>query len=123
MERLVILKDGTIPVAVARIVAVDHGADLESYAEELAESNGGGVHSYVELFEVEDGSTYVTVTWDEFSGYTVAGWNRLDWALDHVADADRPGDLGRPDEYEREKHWTITYGVGDDESYGHVFAI
>ena len=118
---LVILKDGTIPVMVARVVARDHGADLETYAEELAE---GEAHSYVEVFKVEDGSTYVTVTWDEFSGYTVAGWNRLDWALDHVADKKH----GAPvEEYEPGKHWNVTYcdpdGDGDDESYGHVFAI
>lgn len=115
---LFVLKDGTIPVAILRPVAVDTGADLGRYGEELA---SGDAHEYLERFTVPDESAYVLVTWDEFMGFTVSGFREIGPALEALngeatneAIANSHLDTG---------HWAVTYGEGDHESYGHVFTL
>lgn len=113
-EWIAVFKDGTVPVAVAQVVASDHGAELSRYAAELGDSPA---HEYVELFDVEPGSRYLAVWWTESMGFTVEGYSDELDALKAIEDNGR-----RPTEY-GPGHWNITYGAGDNESYGHVFKI
>lgn len=117
-----VFKDGTVPIAIAKVVASDHNANLNhsnrpegpSYGEELAASDA---HEYVELFEVPDDTIYLAVTWMDGMGFGVSGFSTLLPALRLIEDNGR-----QPTEY-GPGHWNITYGSGDDESYGHVFRI
>lgn len=120
--RLVILKDGTVPIVVLKEVGRDSAdenvkREVESIAEELADSD---LHSSVELFEVEDDSRYVVITWQDGWGFTVTGHDAEVLALDHLEDGE-PGSarLYGPG------HWGRVYGDedADDCGYGHVFAI
>ncbi|HET9671699.1 MAG TPA: hypothetical protein VFQ40_02485 [Actinomycetota bacterium] len=109
-----VFKDGTVPVAVAKVIASDHGASLNDYADELA---GSEAHQHVELFDVPDGSRFLAVTWTDGWGFTVKGFTDGISAIAFIEDgADRAAD-----EYEPGRHWNITYG--DDEGYGHVFRV
>lgn len=106
--KVVVVKDGTIPVVVGKVLATDG---------ELAED----IHAYAEVFEVDDDTTALFVGWTEFEGFHVAGLADLNLALRLMND-------GASDEAIRGsnidgRHWAVTYGEGDHESYGHVFWI
>lgn len=116
--QLFVLKDGTIPVVILKPVAVDTGADLGRYGEELA---SGDAHEYVERFIVPDETAHVLVTWDEFMGFQVSGFRELAHALEALNGEATDEAISNSNLDGR--HWAVTYGEGDHESYGHVFTL
>ena len=111
--QLVILKDGTVPVAVAKVLATD--GDLSDWRDEVANDDA---HSYVEVFDVPDDSTAIGVSWADGMGFEVYGHRTLGNALAALTQS-ADSDVSKY----AEGHWGTVYGEGDDESYGHVFTL
>lgn len=77
--RVLIVKDGTIPVLVARVVATD--IDADDIWERTAENDLG-----LEVFEVPDDAEALDVTWSESMGYTVDAITVAEWLESRQAD-------------------------------------
>jgi hypothetical protein len=122
---VIIVKDGTVPVAVAKVVNTDGGVrgGLTDFLESM--DPDGDMHQYVEAFYAgDDGTRYIGVTWADGDGFNVIGFiglnDALTWLNDGATDeAIADSNLSHGDRL----HWAITYDPGDDESYGHVFSI
>ena len=120
--RLVILKDGTVPIVVLKQVAEDRFDGLDSEVGDIdGQLQDSDLHQRIQLFEVPDDTTHVGVSWDEFNGFQVYGYTDLATALgalnalasdEAIANSNIDG-----------RHWAVTYDPGDDESYGHVFTL
>ena len=115
--QVIILKDGTVPVALAKVLHTD-GLDAR-YREELSLT---GAHNYVETFDLPDDSAAAFVTWQDGEGFNVTGYPVVQEALDALFafDGDVEPGMAHLVNY---GHWSLTYGFGDDESYGHVFTL
>lgn len=114
---LVLIKDGTVPLAVAKVVARDAAGTLTTAGEELANSDG---HEVAELFQVDNSTRFVSITWFDGLGFSVAGWATEREAIEDLED----GEPGSAQVYSR-GHWGRVYGdeETDDVGYGHVFAL
>lgn len=77
--RVLIVKDGTVPVLVARVLASDGDTD------ELADRTGD-FDLALEVFEVPDNAEALDVTWSDDRGYTVDAVRVAEWMLNRQAD-------------------------------------
>src|SRR3954469_22767193 len=77
--RLLLVKDGTIPVVVARVLATDIDAD------DLAERTGD-YDLGQELFEVPDDAEAIDVTWRDDMGFTFEATTVAQWMRDRQED-------------------------------------
>jgi len=117
--QVIVIKDGTVPVAIAKVVATDGEVDVQKHIE--AEDVNRDAHQWVESFTVPDDTRFVGVSWDEFMGFQVFGYTSLGEALAALDTFATPEAIANSNIDGR--HWAVTYDPGDDESYGHVFTL
>jgi hypothetical protein len=127
--QVIILKDGTVPVVVAKVIATD----LEGLPEESEymtstvqrfiekEDPDGDLNAFIQCFTVTEGSRFIYVTWTEDDGFEVTGFETLARALALLNVDALPAQIAAS--YLEEGHWSLTYDPGDNEAYGHVFAL
>lgn len=114
--RVLVVKDGTVPVMVAEVLYSDP-ADLGGTLDKLT-IDGQDVHETLELFEVPgEGHEGLDVTWSEDMGFSVSATTLGAWLKEVQHDEEAltieevsPG------------HLAVTFGFNPDrESYGHFF--
>lgn len=112
--KVIVVKDGTVPVVVGKVWATDFGPDGA-----LAED----VHEYAEVFEVADDTTALFVGWTDFEGFQVSGFTDLNLALRLMNEGASEKAIAESNIDGR--HWSVTYNEDDEdhETYGHVFWI
>lgn len=114
---ILLVKDGTVPLAVARLVAIDGDrAEFDKHLETFEDIE-------LQRFEVDDSSKYLIVTWFDGDGFSVFGYPLLAPALESLQE---PSDYFPPSKVESDdgKHFIVTYGDPDgDCGYGHVFTL
>ena len=116
---ILLVRDGTVPMAIARLLAQD--GTVDDLIEFLADRDGD---LEAEMHKVEDGSTYIGACWFDGDGFTLVGFNDVREAFEWLAD----DGLGIPVKTETYSpgHWGATYPSGnpdDPRGYGHVFAV
>lgn len=109
--RVLIVKDGTIPVLVARVLATD--GDTDELEERTSDGDLG-----LEVFEVPDDAEALGVAWHEDDGFTVYATTLAEWLKGSQAD-----DTGGPIEPVDIGHLVqsdIAHGE-DEHWYSHLF--
>jgi hypothetical protein len=117
--QVIIIKDGTVPMAVAKVLRTDGPFDVQKHIE--ANDPNSDAHQFVEAFEVPDETRFLGVTWDEFMGFQVQSYTTLGDALNEL-DEGATGEAIKDSNIDGQ-HWSVTYDPGENESYGHVFDI
>lgn len=120
--QVVIIKDGTVPIALAKVVETDgeDGANLARFLDR--EDPNSDINHLVEAFTVPDSSRFVFVGWSEGEGFNVIGCSNLDDALNILNEDATPNAIAESNLNGR--HWAVTYGEESEyESYGHVFTL
>jgi len=119
---VVILKDGTVPVAVAPVRFSD--GDQRDYingelSEEVADSDA---HNYVEVFEVPEGTHALRIGWADGMGFDVRGFADMDAARADFLRGMEDGQTWDADTSDP-GHWSATVNPGDYEGYEHAIAL
>lgn len=115
--QVLIVKDGTVPLVVAEVLAHDWG-ELEPY-----EGIGDIDHDYIEVFEVEGKPEALGVVWADGDGFSVFGTTIEEWMKDAQAD-----DTGGPVEVVNGKAGQLhlvqsEVTSGDERWYSHLFVL
>lgn len=118
---LFIVKDGTVPIAIAKVIRRESGPKtrLQEAAEVLANSDA---HSYLEHFEVPSTTTAVTISWADGWGFEVKGYPSFREAL-RAFNREVTDDHGHGVEILDALHRVATFGNENDESYLHVWSL
>jgi len=119
--QVIIVKDGTVPIAVAKVVETDgeDGKNLDAYLTKHDTDPW-----LVESFTVNDDTRFLFVGWSEGDGFDAIGFGDLGKALDYLNEDADPDQVANSNLNGR--HWAITYNEAEDgegESYGHVFTL
>ena len=117
--RVLVVKDGTVPVVVARVL----GADMES--SDWLEVATQDSNLELELFEVDGDPEALDVTWADGEGFSVYGTTIEAWMKDRQAD-----ECGGPIDVVngRQGHLhlvqsDVCHGSEDEHWYSHLFVI
>lgn len=116
---ILILKDGTIPIGVAKLLAQDVSNE-DGLVQQLSHEVGEDLHHVAEVFTVHD-APYLMVAWHEEDGFDATTTENLalafDW-LNHGATEEEIATSQLDG-----KHWAVTVRPGDHEWYKHLFII
>lgn len=115
--RVLVVKDGTVPVVVARVLAID--GELEPYGK-----IGSIDHEDIEVFEVEGEPEALDVTWADGEGFSVWGTTIETWFKDRQADY-CGGPIETVDPRQGHLHFVqsdICHGE-DEQWYSHLFIL
>lgn len=112
--RVLVVKDGTVPILVAKVLATDKPPG--GWPEGVGDID----HEYAELFDIdEEDPEALDIAWADSMGFTVYATTIAQWFEDRQADPN-----GGPISYSDGQFIQSDIGHGEDEQwYAHLFIL